>query len=88
MQCDFSRHVHYWAVSSPILSLSRLTHSSGVDSPPAVLLLDEPTAACDAEACALVERAIVGSGLTVMIITHDKAQAERISHRRLLIATL
>ena len=51
----------------------------------AVVLLDEPTAACDAESCAAVERALVGSGVAAVIVTHDDAQAFRLAHRRLLL---
>jgi ABC-type nitrate/sulfonate/bicarbonate transport system ATPase subunit len=51
----------------------------------AVLLLDEPTAACDAVTCAAVEAAIVSSGLTVIMITHDERQAQRLAHSRLIM---
>ncbi len=51
--------------------------------PYAVLLLDEPTAACDAVSCAAVERAIVASGSAVILITHDEQQARRLAHRRI-----
>ena len=44
------------------------------DKPGVVLLLDEPTAACDPTTAKLVERAIVRSGVTVIWVTHDHAQ--------------
>lgn len=50
--------------------------------PNAILLLDEPTAACDSESCALVEKVLVVSGLTMLLITHDDKQAGRLAHRR------
>jgi ABC-type phosphate transport system ATPase subunit len=50
-----------------------------------VILLDEPTAACDAETCAAVEEAIVKSGSTVIMITHDERQSQRIAHNRLIM---
>ena len=56
--------------------------------PTAVLLLDEPTAACDATACACVERAVIASRLAVFYITHDASQAQRLSHRRLIMTAM
>jgi ABC-type lipoprotein export system ATPase subunit len=53
--------------------------------PPAILLLDEPTAACDEGTSALVERAIIDSGLAVIMITHNSGQAERMAHKRLIM---
>lgn len=54
--------------------------------PPVVLLLDEPTAACDAASCEAVERAIVNSGVAAIIVTHDDRQAVRLCHKRLMLA--
>jgi putative ABC transport system ATP-binding protein len=52
---------------------------------PEVLLLDEPTAALDDEAKAGVERALAGlrgqGGLSVVLVTHERAQAERLADR-------
>jgi ATPase subunit of ABC transporter with duplicated ATPase domains len=42
-----------------------------VKYPACILLLDEPTAACDERTCALVERAIRNSGVAVLFVTHD-----------------
>ena len=53
--------------------------------PEVVLLLDEPTAACDAVSCLAVEAAIVRSGATCLFITHDDRQAARIAHRRIIL---
>ncbi len=55
--------------------------------PNAVLLLDEPTAACDPQTCLAVERALIVSGVAMIIITHDERQAERMAHRRLILTT-
>jgi ABC-type phosphate transport system ATPase subunit len=55
---------------------------------PKVLLLDEPTSALDSEATAKVESLLhemIGSGVTVILVTHDKAQAARMSSERYLI---
>jgi putative ABC transport system ATP-binding protein len=52
---------------------------------PEVLLLDEPTAALDEDAKAGVERALGGlrgrSGLSIVLVTHERAQAERLAER-------
>ena len=52
---------------------------------PKVLLLDEPTSALDTDAVTLVEEAIVDEarkrGMAALIVTHDKAQAERLCDR-------
>eukprot|EP00597_Dinobryon_sp_UTEXLB2267_P004529 CAMPEP_0170060906 /NCGR_PEP_ID=MMETSP0019_2-20121128/2678_1 /TAXON_ID=98059 /ORGANISM="Dinobryon sp., Strain UTEXLB2267" /LENGTH=563 /DNA_ID=CAMNT_0010266613 /DNA_START=294 /DNA_END=1985 /DNA_ORIENTATION=+ len=53
--------------------------------PEVVLLLDEPTAACDAVSCLAVEAAIVKSGAACLFITHDDRQATRIAHRRIIL---
>ena len=47
---------------------------------PEVLLLDEPTAALDEAAKATVEAALKGlEGLSMVVVTHDRAQAERLA---------
>jgi ABC-type sulfate/molybdate transport systems ATPase subunit len=52
---------------------------------PEVLLLDEPTAALDESAKAGVERALDGlrgqSGLSLVLVTHERPQAERLAGR-------
>ena len=48
-----------------------------------ILLLDEPTAACDEVACAAVEQLLVDSGVACVIVTHDSCQAERLAHTRI-----
>ena len=49
---------------------------------PEVLLLDEPTASLDSAATAAVEDAL-GSlqGVSLVLVTHDRAQAERLAER-------
>jgi ABC-type phosphate transport system ATPase subunit len=49
---------------------------------PEVLLLDEPTASLDADATAAVEDALRGlRGVSLVLVTHDPAQAERLAER-------
>jgi putative ABC transport system ATP-binding protein len=49
---------------------------------PEVLLLDEPTAALDERAKAGVEQTLAGlSGLSIVLVTHERAQAERLAER-------
>jgi putative ABC transport system ATP-binding protein len=52
---------------------------------PEVLLLDEPTAALDDAAKQGVERTLAGlarqSGLSLVVVTHERAQAERLADR-------
>ncbi len=52
---------------------------------PEVLLLDEPTSALDQDAISSVETALVEEtrkrGLSALVVTHDKAQAERLCDR-------
>jgi ABC-type multidrug transport system ATPase subunit len=53
---------------------------------PTVLLLDEPTASLDDHATALVEeliRACCSDGMAVLLVTHDRRQAERLTRRLL-----
>jgi len=52
---------------------------------PEVLLLDEPTSALDEQARDGVERTLLElegrAGLSMLVVTHDRAQAERLVHR-------
>lgn len=56
---------------------------------PRVLLLDEPTSALDSEARDVVEETILGleseSDLSIVIVTHDQAQAERLASSEIRI---
>lgn len=57
-----------------------------LDAP--VLLLDEPTGPLDPEAVRAVEEVLVerlGQGVTVLIVTHDAAQADRLGAERWLM---
>lgn len=56
---------------------------------PKVLLLDEPTAALDPVSVRAVEALIaerVATGLAVLWVTHDAAQARRVAVRRLVVS--
>jgi putative ABC transport system ATP-binding protein len=55
---------------------------------PQVLLMDEPTSALDKGASARIESLVTSladSGLTVVLVTHDLAQARRVAHWALLL---
>lgn len=55
---------------------------------PEVLLMDEPTSALDKDAAARVEALIatlVGHGLTIVLVTHNLEQAQRVADRALLL---
>jgi ABC-type iron transport system FetAB ATPase subunit len=52
---------------------------------PAALLLDEPTSALDKESVARLEDVLkerLASGLTLVLVTHDPAQAQRLGDQR------
>jgi ABC-type sulfate/molybdate transport systems ATPase subunit len=56
---------------------------------PKVLVLDEPTGALDPQSTALTEELIrfqLLSGHSVLLVSHDQAQVERLAHARLLLA--
>lgn len=68
----------------------RVTIARALVRDPEVLLADEPTAALDRDASAGIEQ-LVGQlcaqhALTVVVVTHDLAQAGRIAERALLLA--
>jgi len=53
-----------------------------------VLLLDEPTSGLDADSVARVEallREQLQAGLAILMVTHDRAQAQRLATRRLVL---
>lgn len=55
---------------------------------PAVLLMDEPTSALDKDASARIEDLVGGlaeGGLTVVLVTHNLAQAKRVADHALLL---
>lgn len=60
-------------------SASHLGGASGV------LLLDEPTAACDETASLAVEKVLMESGIACVMVTHDPRQAARFANRRVTI---
>jgi ABC-type sulfate/molybdate transport systems ATPase subunit len=56
---------------------------------PAVLLLDEPTAALDERARDAIERTLLdlraSLSVDLVIVTHDRAQAERLAEDQLVL---
>lgn len=85
----FSEEIRAW----PIARMStgerlRLALVRALIVRPKVLLLDEPTAALDDASKAAVESLIssrIQTGLAVLWVTHDEAQAKRIARRRLVV---
>ncbi|MDR3517651.1 MAG: ATP-binding cassette domain-containing protein [Azospirillaceae bacterium] len=78
-----------WPITRPSTGeRMRLALIRALEVAPEVLLLDEPTAALDAASVSLVEQVIAerrAAGLTVIWITHDAAQGERVARRRLVV---
>ena len=67
----------------------RLAFLRLLEHAPDVLLLDEPTAPLDAENTALFEARLqrcIASGVSVVLVTHDPAQAARIADRHYVLA--
>jgi ABC-type iron transport system FetAB ATPase subunit len=52
---------------------------------PCILLLDEPTAACDQQTTLVMEQVLIETRLTTIIITHHESQAQRIANRRIIL---
>jgi ABC-type sulfate/molybdate transport systems ATPase subunit len=62
----------------------RLAIARALCRKPRALLLDEPTASLDEHATELVEglmRDCCGEGMAVLLVTHDRRQAERVAKR-------
>ncbi len=67
----------------------RLAFLRLLEHAPDVLLLDEPTAPLDAENTALFEARLkrcIASGVSVVLVTHDPAQAARVADRHFVLA--
>ena len=62
----------------------RLSFARALCRKPRALLVDEPTASLDDHATGLVEdliRGCCGEGMAVLLVTHDRRQAERMAKR-------
>ena len=88
-ELGFSEETQSWPISR--LSTGerlRIALARALTVRPKVLLLDEPTAALDAALAAAVESLItfrLRSGVAVLWVTHDPAQARRIARRQLVV---
>ena len=81
------------AIGVALILSSILTSSSNqasvLDNPGSVvLLLDEPTSACDKLTVLRVEDALRAAGVTIVMITHDNEQAIRFATRRIVFKPL
>ena len=52
------------------------------------ILLDEPTSACDVGTTLSVESALLNSGHTIIMTSHDPEQLQRFSTRKLVLTEL
>ncbi len=81
-------------LTRPIAQLStgerkRLALIRALCNAPRVLLLDEPTSGLDDARAGTVEALLqerLADGVTILMTTHDLAQAKRLAQRRLIIA--
>ncbi len=78
-----------WPVSQASSGeLQRLSLARMLLRDPEIMLLDEPTSNLDSDNCLLVEEVLkraAANGRGILIVTHDRSQAERIGGRRLLL---
>lgn len=81
------------SLDRPITQLStgerqRLALIRALEDQPDVLLLDEPTAALDEKATHAAEALILAElqrGVIILIVTHDQAQASRLTSKKIII---
>jgi len=71
--------------AAPSANSHNPTRNENLPTSYAVLLLDEPTAACDAQACAAVERLLMEIGVACVVVTYDERQAARLATTRVIL---
>jgi putative ABC transport system ATP-binding protein len=95
-EAELATLVERLSLRSDVLSASARTLSVGEQQRvafiralairPDVLLLDEPTSALDPDATRALEELVRERDLTALVVSHDPAQRERLTHRSVEIA--
>lgn len=79
-----------WGQQARTLSIGeqqRVALIRALATEPEVLLLDEPTSALDRESTQAIEAALMADGaLTMLLVTHDPDQAQRLTRRQIDVA--
>lgn len=86
-EADLERHCQAWSLPARVMDRPWKSLSGGeaqramlavvLSTRPEVLLLDEPTSACDAETTAAIETTLAESGIPVVMVSHSEDQVRR-----------